>query len=67
MVASDGLWQPLHRKQEPPKKFRNPCVKKDEYLENIWLPNNKFHGLSASGSHHSLLFEKGFQKIAGRD
>jgi len=29
--------------------------------------NNKFHGLSPSGGHHSLLFDQGFQKIAVRD
>ena len=26
----------------------------------IRLLNNKFHGLSPSGGHHSLLFDKGF-------
>ena len=33
----------------------------------IRLLNNKFHGLSPSGGHHSLLFDQGFKKIAGRD
>ena len=33
----------------------------------IQLLNNKFHGLSPSGGHHSLLFDQGFQKMAGWD
>ena len=33
----------------------------------IRLPNNKVYGLSPSGSHHSLLFDQEFQKIAGTD
>ena len=31
------------------------------------LLNNKFHGLSPSGGHHSLLFDQGFQKMPGWD
>ena len=30
----------------------------------IWLLNNKFHGLSPSGGHHSLLFDQGFPNNA---
>ena len=30
----------------------------------IRLLNNKFHGLSPSGSHHSLLFDQGFPNNA---
>ena len=48
--------------------------KKTRYLwactcvsDNIWLLNNKFHGLSPYGGHHSLLFDQGFQKMAGWD
>ena len=37
------------------------------YIRTIWLLNNKFHELSPSGGHHSLLFDQGFKKIAGRD
>ena len=33
----------------------------------IRLLINKFHGLSPSGGHHSLLFDQGFQKMAGWD
>ena len=33
----------------------------------ISLLNNKFYGFSPSGSHHSLLFDQGFQKITSRD
>ena len=33
----------------------------------IQLLNNKFHGLSCSGGHHSLLFDLEFKKIAGRN
>ena len=31
-------------------------------LTYIWLLKNTFHGLSPSGSHHSLLFDQRFQK-----
>ena len=37
------------------------------YMFAIQLLNNKFHELPPSGGHHSLLFDQGFQKIAGRD
>ena len=38
------------------------------YLELlIQLLNNKFHGLSPSGGHHSLFFDQEFQKIASWD
>ena len=30
----------------------------------IWLLNNKLHGLSHSGGHHSLLFDQEFPKNA---
>ena len=33
----------------------------------IQLLNNKFHGLSPTGSHHSLLLDQRFQKMAGWD
>ena len=33
----------------------------------IWLLNNKLHGLSPYGGHHSLLFDQEFQKLAGWD
>ena len=39
----------------------------DFFYVCIRLLNNKFHGLSPSGGHHSLMFDQGFQKIAGRD
>ena len=35
-------------------------------LSNNSAGKNKFHGLSPSGCHRSLLFDQGFQKIAGR-
>ena len=35
--------------------------------KGIRLLNNKFHWLSPSGGHHSLLFDQGFQKMASWD
>ena len=32
-------------------------------LEGFRLLSNKFHGLSPSGGHHSLLLDQGFQKL----
>ena len=47
--------------------FHSLHLKWSQKVYFIRLLNNKLHGLSLSGGHHSLLFDQGFQKIVGRN